>query len=113
MLTVSVSSSVFIEKNPSKQECIPAGCVPSTAVAVCWGGMSAWGVSAQGRVSPRGVSVQGGLPRGVCPGGCLPGRCLPGGRGCLPQCMLGYTPPVNKITDACENITLPQLRCGR
>ena len=22
-------------------------------------------------------------------------------------------PPVNRITDACENITLPQLRCGR
>ena len=21
--------------------------------------------------------------------------------------------PVNRITDACENITLPQLRCGR
>ena len=23
------------------------------------------------------------------------------------------TPPVNRMTDACENITLPQLRCGR
>ena len=23
------------------------------------------------------------------------------------------TPPVDRITDACENITLPQLRCGR
>ena len=22
-------------------------------------------------------------------------------------------PPLNRITDACENITLPQLRCGR
>ena len=22
-------------------------------------------------------------------------------------------PPVNRITDACENMTLPQLRCGR
>ena len=30
------------------------------------------------------------------------------------QCMLGYHPrPVDRITDACENITLPQLRCGR
>ena len=29
------------------------------------------------------------------------------------QCMLGYHPPVNRITDACENITLPQLHCGR
>ena len=25
----------------------------------------------------------------------------------------GIHPPVNRITDACENITLPQLRCGR
>ena len=24
-----------------------------------------------------------------------------------------YSPPVDRITDACENITLPQLRCGR
>ena len=31
-----------------KQECIPAGCVPSAAVAVCWGGGSSRGVSAQG-----------------------------------------------------------------
>ena len=32
-------------------------------------------------------------------GGCLPGgRCLPGG-GCLLQCMLGYTPPVDRILD--------------
>ena len=23
------------------------------------------------------------------------------------------TPPVDRITNACENITLPQLRCGR
>ena len=22
-------------------------------------------------------------------------------------------PPVNRMTDACENIPLPQLRCGR
>ena len=31
-----------------KQECIPVGCVPSAAVAVCWGG--------------------GFYPGGVCPG---------------------------------------------
>ena len=31
------------------------------------------------------------------------------------QCLLGYhpPPPVNRITDMCKNITLPQLRCGR
>ena len=53
-------------------------------------------------------------------GGCLPGTggCLPGpgGGGVVSQHALGRTPPlpaVNRITDACENITLPQLRCGR
>ena len=30
-----------------KQECIPVGCVPSAAVAVCWGGGWPGGVSAQ------------------------------------------------------------------
>ena len=40
------------------QEYIPVGCVPSAAVAVCWG------VSAQG---------------GCLPQGCLPGECLPRG----------------------------------
>ena len=66
-----------------KQECIPVGCLPSTAVAVCWGvclegqcmlrGVSARrclpkGVSAQG-VSSQGVSAQGGgvSARGVAP----------------------------------------------
>ena len=43
----------------------------------------------------RGVSPQGG-----------------GGSawwGCLPH----HHPPVNRMTDICENITFPQLRCGR
>ena len=33
-----------------KQKCIPVGCVPSAAVAVCW----------------RGVSVQGGVCQTPC-----------------------------------------------
>ena len=67
-----------------KQECIPVGCVPSSAVAVCWG-----------------VSVRGGLclPRGVC----------------IPACTEADTPPLwtEFLTRASEDITLPQLRCGR
>ena len=47
--------------------------------------------------------------RGVCPGGgggvsshgVSVWGCLPGGV------------PVDRMKDACENITLPQLRCGR
>ena len=59
-------------------------------------------------------SIRGG---GWCPpGGCLPGGCLPGGvclRGCLPSggvCPIACwdTPPVNRVTDRCKNITLSQ-----
>ena len=68
--------------------------------------MSAQGVSAHG-VSVQGVSAHGG----VCPGVCLPrgvseqGGVYLGGSdwGCLPE------PPVDRIRDACENITLQQL----
>ena len=39
---------------------------------------------------------QGGPPRrGVCPGGCLPNI------------------PMDRMTDTCKNITLPQLHCVR
>ena len=48
-----------------------------------------------------GVSGPGG-------GGCL----LEGGCG-IPACTGADTPPVDRITDACKNITLAQLRCGR
>ena len=38
-----------------------------------------------------------------------------GGGGCLPGGCLIDSPfsPVNRMTDRCKNITLPQLRCGR
>ena len=42
-----------------------------------------------------------------------PGDLLQGMLGHHLQCMLGYHTPVNRITEACENITLHQLRCGR
>ena len=77
------------------------------------GDVSSQGVSAPGDVSaPRGVSAprrcllkEGGMstPRGVsAPRGCL----LLGGRG-IPACTEADTPPpVDRITDACKNITL-------
>ena len=42
----------------------------------------------------------------ICPGG----GCLPGGV-CPNACW--DTTPMNRMTDRCKNITLPQLRCGR
>ena len=56
--------------------------------------MSAWGVFSQ-----RGVSAQGVF----CPGGCV----------CLEGVSSRSSPPVDRMTDTCINITLPQLRCGR
>ena len=42
-----------------EQECIPVGCVPSAAVAVCWGGCLTGGDLSMG----GGLSAQeGGLP---------------------------------------------------
>ena len=89
--------------------CIPVGCVPP----VRWPYLTA--------CSPGGVCSRGGVcSGGVCcggvsgPGGCLVlGGCLVPGGGCV--CSWGCVryPPVNRITDACKNITLPQLRCGR
>ena len=74
------------------------------------GGVCSWG----GLVWGGGAWYQGGW---VClVGGCLPGLggCLPGlGGGYIPACTEADTPPPCGQTDACENITLAQLRCGR
>ena len=81
----------------------------------------------------RGCLLRGCLPRGVSAGGCLPGVSAQGGVCpgvvCLGGCLLRgvsapggvcwgcvyllRVPPVNRMTDRCKNITLPQLRCGR
>ena len=69
--------------------CLPRGCLPREGMPR--------GVSARGR-----VSAQGGCLLCVCPGGCLPGMCV--------SAWAVYTPPsVDRMTDACENITFPQL----
>ena len=90
---------------PEGVSVVQRGCLPRGGV--CLGrGVSAWGVS------PQRVSAWGCLTRRVCPGWCLPGDvrpggrvsawgCLPGEGGCLSQCMLGYTPPVDRILDTC------------
>ena len=51
-------------------------------------------------------------------GTCLPEGCLPGGvsargvsamEGCLPSACWDTPTPMNRMTDGCENITLPEL----
>ena len=95
---------------------------------VCsWGGESAsGGICSGGGCLLLGVSALGGcgvcswegvwclFPGVVCSGGCL----LLGGVSALggwhPSMHWGRHPPlVDRITDACENITLAKLRCGR
>ena len=93
------------------------------SLTVCWSLLPGEGVCLLGRVSgPGGVCLQGGVsgsggsgPRGEClvlgglpTGGVyLRGGLPPGGSACHRH------PPVDRITDACKNITLAQLRCGR
>ena len=114
-----------------KQECIPVGCLPPVHrpyLVSAWsrgGGLCTW--SRGGVPGPRGCTWPWGVPGlGDVPG---PGG-VPGPRGCtwswwsylVPggctwsgRCTWSGTPPppVDRITDACKNITLPQLRCGR
>ena len=80
-------------RHSRRQECTPVGCVPSVAVAMCIPACTGQGVSARGC---------------VCPGGCLPEGCLPGG--VYPDMHWSRHPPVDRMTDRCKNITIPQLR---
>ena len=97
--------------------CLVPGGVWCWGVSAPWGGCLLWGVSGLGGVcSGEGVcTLEGGLLPGGLDLGCvcllLGGVCSQGG---ISQHALRQTPPpVNRITHACENITLPQLRCGR
>ena len=91
------------------------GCGTSAAVAVCPGGVVCLGGCLPRECVCPGGSAWGCLPRGVCPGvRGLPrewGVCL----GDVSQHALRQTPhtPVDRMTDRCKNITLPQLSCGR
>ena len=86
-----------------------AGGSPWQGVSLA-GGSPWWGV-----LLGRGVSLAGGSPwqeglpgRGGSPlQEVLPGRLVSLAGGCIPACTEA-DPPVNRMTDACENITLPQ-----
>ena len=99
------------------QRCLPRGKRGLPRGLSAQGGVSAWGCLPGGYL-PRGVCVcQGCLSReGVSARGCLPRGCLPWG--CLPRGVSApvhagiHTSPVDRMTDACENITLSQLHCG-
>ena len=107
----------------TQQECIPVGCVPAERrpyAGVCFpgGGVCSGGVlHAGGEVvsGPEGGSpCRGGrgwwcLVRGVCSGGVLHaggGVSAPGGFSMPGGFSLPDPPPVNRMTNRCNNITL-------
>ena len=121
IISPTKTKKLCIRKHKTEQECIPVGCVPPSAVAV-------GGVCLSACWDPHlGVGLETNPPR------CGPGDPPPQGQ--TPQLgpgdlqgMLGYhhppwrpatrhagipSPPANRITDTCKNITLPKLRCGR
>ena len=89
----------------AQRGCLPGGwgCLLE---GVCWGFLPrGMGVSAQGVSAWEGVSAWGCLPRWEVS---VQGMFAHGPHGWLPD-----TPPVNRMTDRCKHITLPQLCCGR
>ena len=89
-----------------KQDCIPVGCVPPAYcpyLPAC---------TAQGVSAPRECLLQGCLFWGMSAPGeeyLLQGVCGGG----IPACTAQHrAPPVNRMTDRCKNITLPQTSFG-
>ena len=85
-----------ITRMHSSRMCTGIGCMLESASGgggVCSGGVCSQGVSALGGVCSWGVSVPRGVstPRGGCG---------------IPTCTEADTLPVDRITDACKNITL-------
>ena len=130
----------------TKQECIPVGCVPPTAVAMCWGGSvcfsACWDTPlgqdthllGVGLETPPGVGLETPWQTPQLPPWVWAWRPPPPARplnfpwvwawrrppvrplNLPPWCGPGDPPPppwTEFLTDASENITLPQLRCGR
>ena len=74
---------------------------------VCSGGVSALGGCLLGGVCSGGVSALGGSALGgLFWGGLLGGGVCSRGGGVVSQHALRQTPPVNRMTDRCKNITL-------
>ena len=88
------------------QHALLEGCVTAPGVYLPMGCTCLGGVPSQGMYLPRGRGAQGYLPRD---GGVLAWG-VPAGGMYLPEgCTCPGTPStVNRMTDRCKNITLPQ-----
>ena len=112
----SFSRQKKYRKFTKRQECIPVGCVPPACCpylpACTVPGGCTWSWAAY--LVPGGCTCLGGVPG---PGGVYLRGGIPGHGGCtwsglgvyLPEEYLPrYSPPVNRMTNRCKNITLPQ-----
>ena len=97
---LTVSQLALLGGVPARR-CTCLGGVPTRGVyllgGTCLGGVPAWRVYLPGGCTCPGggvVPAWGVVPArgGTCPGGTCPG-----------------TPPVDRMTDRCKNITLPQI----
>ena len=116
-LSTSVMKISKRTKNLLLQECIPVGCVPSVAVAVCWGGgvcLSACWDTPPDPGSPQVCAwTLSGCGPGHTPPRCGPGQPPPNQ---TPNHPLGLgldTPSVDRMTDTYKNITFANFVCGR
>ena len=79
------------------QECIPVGCILSATVAVCFrGGGSLPSPPEQAPPQDQAPPPRAGTPLETCCKACWDTTC---------NACWDSTPPVNRITDTCKNIT--------
>ena len=116
-----------------KQECIPAGCVPPAhwpylVVSHACPPQATMHPPEQPRMPPLEQPHMPPWSNHACPPReqpCMPPRATrhaPPEQPCMPPGATTHAPPpqqprtpppVNRMTNRCKNITLPQLRCGR
>ena len=104
-ITITNAEAWINSVTKNQQECIPVGCVPPAAVAVLGG-------SPPGTPPGPGTPLDQASPDQAPPHTWQPPRNQATPPGADPP-RTRHPHPVDRITDACENITLPQLRCGR
>ena len=112
-----------LRKNNSLQECIPVGCVPPAVIAVfpakyapCHAHIPATHAPCHAFPLPHMPPMHTPLHHHTCPLPCMPPPChISPHHACpLPHMTPDmHAPLMNRMTDRCKNITLPQLRCPR
>ena len=103
-ITLKIEATTRMHSSRMRTSCLLTVCWSLLPGGVCSWGCGLGGVCSEGGVCSRGMSALGG----VCFWGVV---WEVWSRGYIPACTEA-DPPCGQ-TDACENITLAQLRCGR